>query len=185
MKYLLQLVSAITLIAIGRFFVSEELRPEFVGAGMVMLTGLIFIDIAYDMIKNWKRIKLVVRCFILELTDEYIRFSMSYLYRIKVNDRYLLVKNSNWSHYQHVGGKYKRIGLTQKILNDFEAVDDLKMPTNGLKKDDLVVFIPAKNAIKFIDWFNSGKDREISHWREFYEEHNDGKGKLLDQKTFP
>jgi hypothetical protein len=52
-------------------------------------------------------------------------------------------------------------------------------------KDDIAVFIPAKNAIKFLDWFNSRKEREISHWREFYEELVDGKAKLLDPKIFP
>lgn len=185
MKYLLQIIAALVLIVIGKYFGSDELRPEFVGTGLVMLVVLLTVELVYDIIINRKRIWLVVRCSLIALRGDYIRFSMSYLYRIKVNDKYLLIKNSNWDHYQHVGGKYKRIGLTQKILNDFEAIDDLKMPTNGLKKDDLAVFVPAKNAIKFIDWFNSGKDREISHWREFYEELIEGKGKLLDQKTFP
>jgi hypothetical protein len=59
------------------------------------------------------------------------------------------------------------------------------MSTQGLMKDDLAVFVPAKNAIKFIDWFNSKNDREISHWREFYEELIDGKANVLSQKIFP
>ncbi|MBN8651452.1 MAG: hypothetical protein J0L67_08485 [Cytophagales bacterium] len=185
MKYLLKVIAAITLIVIGKYFIGDELRPELMGAGLIALFVLLPVDLAYDVIKNRGRLWLVVKCTWLGVRGEYIRFSMSYLYRIKVNDRYLLVKNSNWNHFQLVGGKYKRIGLTQKILNDFEAIDDLKMPTNGLKKDDLAVFVPAKNAIKFIDWFNSHSDREISHWREFYEELIEGKGKLLDQKIFP
>lgn len=185
MKYLLQVIAATILIVAGRFFIGEDLRPEFIGAGMVMLVLLICVEVTYDIIANWKRLKLVIYCWFLGLREEYVRFSMSYLYRIKVDDKYLLVKNSTWGHYQHVGGKYKRIALTQKILNDFDAIDDIKMPTNGLKKDDLAVFVPAKNAIKFIDWFNTGKDREVSHWREFYEELIEGKGKLLEAKTFP
>ena len=32
---------------------------------------------------------------------------MSYIYRIQVNDKYLLVKNSKWNYYQPVGGVYK------------------------------------------------------------------------------
>ena len=185
MKYLLQIIAATILIVVGKYFLSDELRPEFVGNGLAMFVLLFTVELMYDAYANKHRLWLVIRCWWLGLWDGHVRFSMSYLYRIKVNDKYLLVKNSNWDHYQLVGGKYKRLALTQKILNDFDAVDDLKMPTNGLKKDDLAVFIPAGNAIKFIDWFNSGKDREISHWREFYEELIDGKGKLLDQKTFP
>lgn len=185
MKYLLQIIAATLLIIIGKYFLSDELRPEFVGTGLIMFIVLFSVELAYDITANYNRLWLVVRCWWLGLQNQHVRFSMSYVYRIKVNDKYLLVKNSTWNHYQLVGGKYKRLALTQKILNDFDAVDDLKMPTNGLKKDDLAVFVPGKNAIKFIDWFNSGKDREISHWREFYEELIDGKGKLLDQKIFP
>lgn len=185
MKYLLQVIAATILIVVGKYFLSDELRPEFVGNGLAMFVLLFTVELVYDAYTNWHRLWLVIKCWWLGLRGGHVRFSMSYLYRIKVNDKYLLVKNSNWDHYQLVGGKYKRLALTQKVLNDFDAVDDLKMPTNGLKKDDLAVFVPAKNAIKFIDWFNTGKDREISHWREFYEELIDGKGKLLDQKTFP
>jgi hypothetical protein len=156
-----------------------------VGSGIAMMVLLIVVEVGYDLVRNWNRITLVTKCYFLGLAGSYVRFSMAYQYRIKVNDKYLLVKNSTWDHYQHVGGKYKRLELTQKILNDFEGIDDLKMPTVGLKKHDLAIFIPAKNAIKFIDWFNTGKDREISHQREFYEELVEGKGKWLNPKIFP
>ena len=54
---------------------------------------------------------------------------MSYLYIIKIDDEYLLVKNSNYGHYQLVGGKYKRLEGTQSLLKEkFEAIDDLKHP---------------------------------------------------------
>lgn len=185
MKYILQIIAALVFIVIGKYGVSDELRPEFVGTGLAILISLIIIELGYDIYKNWNRFSLVVRCKILSLKGEYVRFSMSYQYRIKVNDKYLLVKNSNFNHYQLVGGKYKRNQYTYQILKSFEAKDDLKMKTDGLMKDDLAVYIPAKNAIKFIDWFNSKKDREVSHWREFYEELIDVKGKLLPQNVFP
>jgi hypothetical protein len=65
---------------------------------------------------------------------------------------------------------------------------DVKMKSDGLKKGDLAVFIPARNAIKFIDWFNTGKDRETSRWREFYEELLGGSkcvDQVLSRETFP
>jgi hypothetical protein len=185
MRYLFQVVAAIVLIGLGKILAPDELRPEFVGSGLIMMVVLIIVDAGYDVVRNWSRLTLVIKCFFLGLSGTYIRFSMAYQYRIVVNGKYLLVKNSSWDHYQHVGGKYKRLELTQKILNDFDGIDDPKMPTVGLKKHDLAVFIPAKNAIRFIDWFNTGRDREISHAREFYEELVEGKGRVLDPKIFP
>lgn len=185
MKYILQIVAAAIFIIAGQYIANGELRPELTGQGLAVIITLLVTEISYDAYKNWKRIKLVILCFWLSLSGKYIRFSMAYQYRIKVKDKYLLVKNSNWDFYQHVGGKYKRLPVTQKVLQDFEATDDLKLPTHGLSKDDMAVFIPAKNAIKFIDWFCSGKEREVSHWREFYEELIEGKATILSQKTFP
>jgi hypothetical protein len=186
MKSIIQIVLGIVLILIMPHFVNEGLKPELIGSGIVIMITLIIADWGYAICINRKRILLIIRCWFLARKGEYIRFSMSYLYRIKINDKYLLVKNSNWNHYQFVGGKYKRNIFTQKILKDLDARDDLKMQTSGLMKDDLVVFIPAKNAIKFIDWFNSKNDREISHWREFYEELIEGKAtNILSQTVFP
>lgn len=185
MKYIIQIVFSSIAIFIGKNWVEPELRPEFVGHGLLILLTLIIVDLSLFIYENHTRVLLVLRCKILSLKGEKIRFSMAYQYRIRINDKYLLVKNSSWSFYQHVGGKYKRLPQTQQVLKDLEGIDDLKLQTTGLKKDDMVVFIPAKNAIKFIDWFNKGTDREISHWREFYEELIDGKAQLLPQKAFP
>ncbi len=184
MKYLIQLVFGVILISIGYYFASDELRPEFVGAGAILIFGILFSELTYETIINWKRIKLVAHCKYLAFKKQNIRFSMSYLYRIKIDDKYLLVKNSNFGHFQLVGGKYKRLNETQSFLkSEFNAMDDLKLPNKGLMKDDFAIFIPAKKAIKFIDWFNKKQDREISHWREFYEELV--KTKILSQSNFP
>jgi hypothetical protein len=186
MKYILQIAAAIIFILIGKHFASDELRPEFVGNGFILLITLLVVELGYDIYRNWRRLKLIIHCYYLAVVGQSIRFSMSYLYRIKVKDKYLLVKSSNWNHYQFVGGKYKRLQQTQAFLqSEFEARDDLKLQTTGLMKDDFALFIPAKNAIKFIDWFKSGKDREISHWREFYEELIDGKAQVLSRQNFP
>lgn len=184
MKYFLLFIAAIILIVIGEI-VYADLGHHFVAEGIIILITLLIVDLGYDVVKNWKRFKLYWRCKILALRKEKIRFSMSYQYRIKIKDKYLLVKNQNFGHYQFVGGKYKRLPVTQKILEDFGAVDDMKLPNSGLMKDDFALFVPAKNAINFIDWFNTRKDREISHWREFYEELVDGKAKILSAKNFP
>ncbi|MCD4795371.1 MAG: hypothetical protein K8R54_19215 [Bacteroidales bacterium] len=170
------------------FNTKSSLQPEFIGGGLILLLATILVDGGAFVIRNWGRLIFVLHTKYIAISGKYVRFSMSYQYRIKVNDKYLIVKNSNpsWYWYQHVGGKYKRIEETNKILKDFGAKDDLKMKTNKLKKGDLAVFIPAKNAVKFLDWFNTSKDREISHWREFYEELLGGKEEqVLSHKNFP
>jgi hypothetical protein len=185
MKYILQIIAAIIFLFIGWLTKDENLKSEFLGNGFAIIIILLIVELGYDIYKNYGRLKLIIQCWALSLNGEYVRFSMSYQYRIKINDKYLLVKNSNWNLYQHVGGKYKRNSLTTKVLTDFGFKDDLKLSTTGRMKDDLAVFIPAKNAVKFLDWFNSKKEREVSHWREFYEELIGEKAQILDNKIFP
>jgi hypothetical protein len=185
MIYLLKLLLATLLIVAScTHYVPSDLKTELTGAGIVFFADVLLLDFGSYLHSNWKRFLLIVRCKYLSLSGKYIRFSMAYQYRIKVNDKYLLVKNSNWDFYQHVGGKYKRLPHTQHILKEFESKDDLILKTTGIKKDDLAVLIPAKNAIRFLDWFNTGENREISHWREFYEELIGG-NKVLPQSVFP
>ena len=185
-RKLLQAALAIGLLIYGYFFLSgSNLQPEFIGAGVIGLLSLIAL-LLETIIVNRQRLVLIIYSNWLGLRGQRIRFSMSYLYRIKVDDKYLLVKNNNFPHYQLVGGKYKILEGTRSFLqNEFDAIDDPKLPNKDLMKDDFALFIPAKNAIKFLDWFNQGKDREISHWREFYEELIEGKAKLLDKDKFP
>ena len=185
MRYILQLIAAAIFLFIGWLISDANLSTEFLGNGVAIIITLLVVEIGYDIYTNYGRLKLMYQCWQLSRKDEYIRFSMSYQYRIRIKDKYLLVKNTNWNLYQHVGGKYKRNAHTAKVLTDFGSKDDLKLSTDGRMKDDIAVFIPAENAIKFIDWFNTGKEREISHWREFYEELIDGKAQLLDPKIFP
>ncbi|MCT4583110.1 MAG: hypothetical protein N4A35_16990 [Flavobacteriales bacterium] len=179
MKHLITLVVATILILIGLNI--EETKLMWIGFSLIIGTLIPFI---YESIQNRKRIKLALHCKYLALKKQNIRFSMSYLYRIKIEDKYLLVKNSNFGHFQLVGGKYKRLKESQSFLkSEFKAMDDLKLPNKGLMKDDFAIFIPASKAINFLDWFNKKKDREISHWREFYEELI--KTKILSQTNFP
>ncbi len=185
-RKILQAILAIGLLIYGYFFLSgSDLQPEFIGAGVIGLLTLLAL-LVESVITNRKRLGLMIYCKWLSLRKQKIRFSMSYLYRIKVDDKYLLVKNSNFPHYQLVGGKYKILDGTRSFLQkEFDAIDDPKLPNKDLMKDDFALFIPASKAIKFLDWFNKGEDREISHWREFYEELIEGKAKLLDKEKFP
>ena len=100
-----------------------------------------------------------------------IRVSMSYIYRIQVNDKYLLVKNSKWDYFQPVGGVYKVLSEDIGFLKDnFDWGKDPFMKTNEEKRNDLRGTVPMPKLIAFLDWFKTQKNREISHWREFFEE---------------
>lgn len=112
-----------------------------------------------------------------------IRFSMSYLYRIKIDHKYLLVKNTKWEQFQLVGGKYKKLDTATPTLEKLGVFDDIKIPQKGMKEDDLALFCPAPNTSKFLDWFKTHKDREVSHWREFYDELISTK--ILSHENFP
>lgn len=185
-RRIIQSIIAIGFIIYGYSQMSgSEYQKDVVVFGILGLATLFELLIEH-LIINRKRLGLLIHVYYLALKGENIRFSMSYLYIIKVNDEYLLVRNSNYGHYQLVGGKYKRLVGTQTLLKEkFEAMDDPKLPNIDLMKDDFALFIPAKKAIKFLDWFNEGKNREINHWREFYEELVEGKGKLLSKEKFP
>ncbi|WP_258905384.1 hypothetical protein [Actinokineospora sp. UTMC 2448] len=100
-----------------------------------------------------------------------VRVSASYLLRIRIDDRYLLVRGSRYrSQAQPVGGVYKYLKSAEKVLSGFSAVSDDLIPIDSVSKADLRVKIPATNVTKFIKWFESRDDREYGFWREFYEE---------------
>lgn len=118
---------------------------------------------------------------------ESIRFSISYLFRIKIpnTNSYLLVLNRRINNQlQPVGGVYKKYG-DNKLFEKWEYVPDNKK--NGLGIDhesdnDLRFRVRGKYIIDVIEWFESGKEREISANREFYEELV--KPKILSEKNF-
>lgn len=186
-RKVIQAIVAIVFIVIGYTKLEGSIFQEkFIWYGFIGLVGLI--DLLLEFIyTNRKRLWMSIFSKYLAVQGKNIRFSMSYLYRIKVEDKYLLVKNNNFGHYQLVGGKYKILEDTRsKLKTDFNAMDDPKLPNSGIMKDDFALYIPAKNAMKFLDWFNKGVDREVSHWREFYEELIVGDGdSLLTPENFP
>lgn len=152
-----------------------SLQPEFYGGSVVILISLAIEDLLIPLVSSFKELEFNIMLFYLIIKGQKIRFSMAYQFIIKVDDDYLLVKNSNWNSYQHVGGKYKAYESAKSKLLEMEASEDAFLKKDEIKKDDLALFIPASKAKEFLAWFQSMADREISHYREFYEELIKGK----------
>lgn len=103
-----------------------------------------------------------------------VRISFAYLFRIKVGNEYLLVKNERGTgKYQPVGGVYKLHGGERTVLNNlYHVVDDNKVPIDESSRDDYRLRMANRYLRKFVRRFNNKADREkvsdVS--REFKEE---------------
>jgi hypothetical protein len=160
---------AIIALVLGRWVVSNELRPELygmsIGCLLVILAELVFY--AYD---HRHFLKLYWKCF---PSKKELRLSISYLYRIEVNGKYLLVK-SNRLHdtYQPVGGVYKYFNPEgRRQLEELGMVTDNYIENDEISEYDLRIKLQERRQITtFLKWFFTGENREVDPWREFYEE---------------
>lgn len=155
----------VLLIIIG-LFDNDFWHSPFTRAGIISLITLIL----GWLIDNYKQLILIINTQILHRKKDF-RLSIAYLYRIKVDNEYLLVKSRTRNYYQPVGGCYKTLPSSSAIFEKLEVKPDRKFETEkGIAKNDLRVYVKGKNVISFLKWFDSKKDREISPWREFCEE---------------
>jgi len=100
-----------------------------------------------------------------------IRFSISYLYKIKIGSKYFLIKSNRIENlFQPVGGVYKRLPESIKKFNKLKILDDNCLSIDEKSEFDLRLRVPGKNVNNFLKWYDSEEDREVSHWREFCEE---------------
>ncbi|AQR96489.1 HU-CCDC81 and SPOR domain-containing protein [Clostridium saccharoperbutylacetonicum] len=100
-----------------------------------------------------------------------IRSSISYLFRIENDGKYLLVKNRKITEqYQPVGGVYKYYDSAGTIFAKLGVKKFSGYAHEERYKNDLRVKVPSKKLNKFIMWFNSREDRELDPIREFVEE---------------
>lgn len=114
-----------------------------------------------------------------------IRISFAYLFRIKVDGKYLLVPNTRTGKLQPAGGAYKFYDKERKYLDDkFAAEDDDCIPVNKTTRNDYRLNIKNKYLRDFVKRFNNTNAREnISDLaREFKEELI--KTDILDETIF-
>lgn len=153
-------------------------------APFILISG-IMIGIAVPLLDNFasnsRYLKLAY--YSVRYARQYIRMSISYLFRIKVDGKYLLVKGHRWQHYQPVGGVYKITDGASQIIEELGVLDDDLVPIDTVSMHDLRVRVPARKLVPFVRWFESGRSRETAPWREFYEELV--KPGILSSEDFP
>lgn len=106
--------------------------------------------------------------------DTLVRISFAYLYRIKVGNKYLLVKNERGTEkYQPVGGVYKLAGNEKiELKNRYQVKDDDKISIDESSRDDYRLRIENRYLRNFMKRFDRRANRErIDNLsREFKEE---------------
>ncbi|MFJ7334818.1 hypothetical protein ACIQUU_16390 [Streptomyces sp. NPDC101116] len=119
---------------------------------------------------NGEKTALRMRWYSIRYRSEMVRISAAYLFRIKIDGKYLLVKGSRFPHYQPVGGVFKVSPKGQNFLASIEAQDDDLIPIDQTSEADLRIRLRGASLSVFYHWFESRSGREDAPWREFQEE---------------
>lgn len=134
---------------------------------------------------NWKSTQRKLKRAGILQKDTIVRISFAYLFRIKVDGKYFLVKSSRTKKYQPVGGAYKFKKIEADYLSDNIPVEnDDRIPVDEITEFDYRLLVKNKDLRKFVRRFNQTPYREnVSNLsREFIEEiFNSG---ILDKKAF-
>ncbi|WP_421918868.1 hypothetical protein [Marinifilum sp.] len=163
---LINLIIAVVLLVIALFIEDKDHKNMLLG-GCFAVTLTAFANWLDWFIQNRKVIGTLSKA----LTVKHLRLSCSYLYKIQVEDKYLLVKSRKHSKFQPVGGNFKRGKYSNSFLNKLEVEPDDKFTNGGNSKDDLRLYIKGYRLGRFLNWYNQpNKEREVSYDREFYEE---------------
>ena len=97
-----------------------------------------------------------------------IRLSCAYLFRIRYNNKYLLIKGNRIDQYQPVGGVYKYYDSFNGLKENLELKDESE--SHFYENGDLRLVTIGKHIVKFLDWFDTKRNREITVIRELIEE---------------
>lgn len=136
----------------------------------VAILGAILFELLKSLLNNASKLKLFIVSSI-KYRNKQIRVSISYLFKIKIDDKYLLVRGKRINNqFQPVGGVYKRFPESKDFFMKLEVLDDDNIKIDDKSKDDLRIRVKGKNLSKLINWYKDGKCRENSVFREFYEE---------------
>lgn len=144
-------------------------QDEIVVAVLVGVLAATALSLAHTVVEE--RSRLVFMWWSVRYWKTSIRISASYLFRIKINDHYMLVRGERFpDQYQPVGGVYKMLASGRAFLKGLHVLDDALLPVDDTSRDDLRIRIDGRHLWSFMRWFDSGVGREVDQWREFSEE---------------
>lgn len=146
----------------------DDSNPSLVSIACGII-ATIFINTIIYLSNSTENMKLIFDTKI-RFRNKYIRFSISYLFRIKIDGKYLLIKGDRIPQYQPIGGVFKRYGDSDEIFRKLGVLDDDKIPADNTNRDDLRIRVKGKMVLEFLNWFKNGHGREVSAEREFFEE---------------
>lgn len=113
-----------------------------------------------------KNIKVCVHTLFHRNTD--YRISAAYLFRIQIDNKYLLIKGNRIEQFQPIGGVYKYYNSFGDKYNQMQLRQD--DDSNFYENGDLRIYVKGKFLQKFLNWFDSKENREYTVEREFREE---------------
>jgi hypothetical protein len=178
-KSLITFLYAVVLLIVALIF-NQSKNANLLWGSFAGVTSTLFISFGLWVLNSWKNLRIIFCALFIRR----LRLSCSYLYQIKVDNHYLLIKSRKHGRYQPVGGNFKKNKYSHLFLKDIELAEDDKISCNERTTDDLRLYIKGRNFLKFLKWYNSPKkEREISYDREFYEELVEPG--ILPQKLFP
>lgn len=173
MKTLIIHVLVLVISCIGIVVVENEvLRGAFAGA---IATELLFL--VTHLVERRRELRLVMwsAWFFIKSAEVYI--SVSALVRIRSNDRYLLVYSKDRAQYHPLGGA---LHWAPDVKAPFPYEQVVKAEEN---RKDMRFVVTGWRLHEVIEWVCRGRDREMSPWRELYEELV--AANVVEQRHFP
>lgn len=157
------LASSVALLVLGFSFQNSTI-------GDLATGGFLALVVPAAIAINGEKESIRMRWYSVRYRSKMVRISAAYLFRIKIDGMYLLVKGSRFPHYQPVGGVFKVSPKGQYFLASIGAQDDDLIPIDQTSESDLRIRVRGANLSRFYNWFESRSGREDAPWREFQEE---------------
>lgn len=132
-----------------------------IACGLITPKAYHFFQDCFDNTKWKSDLRKYLRGRVLKKNDR-VRISFAYLFRIKIDNQYFLIKNKRGTRkFQPVGGAYKFNKIEKEYLNiKFKIVDDNCIPIDKNSRNDYRLQVPVKHLKNFVIRFDKTENRE-------------------------
>ncbi len=174
MKYLILGIGVLIIFLIGYniFYCNQDIgNTLLLGISSSLFATVIFEGTLYILFlrKNHIPYRLWIALLIFKNRD--IRVSMAYLFSIKIDGKFLLLRGENErKRIQPIGGVYKHYYTCSDFLKQINAHPACEVESHTDHDQDLRLSIPIARFREFFKWFLNGTGREHNVLRELHEE---------------